>query len=234
VVRMVPGEMALEYIGRSDFQVKLRAFRIELGEIETALARHPQVAHAVACVREDNPGDARLVAYIVAHPGADYTDSGLRAHLNETVPPYMIPQHFVTLEAMPLTPNGKVDRKALPPPFVLGQQDYGFEAPATANEMWLADLWMEALRIPQVGRSDNFFDLGGHSLLCMEVIAKIAAKTGQRISPRVILLNTLEQVAAQIQISEKTPKQNDEPTGIFAKVRAKMTRGNGKVDNVAS
>jgi hypothetical protein len=177
--------------------VKLRGHRIELGEIESVLQRHPAVAESAALVREDVPGDARLVAYVVARGDAQATDSELRAHLRESVPDYMLPQHFVHLEALPLTPSGKVDRKALPPPFVRADVAT-FVAPETAGERLLAAVWREVLGVERVSAHDNFFDIGGHSLLSLAVMSKLFEATGVRLAPNVLLLNSLAQVAAQL------------------------------------
>ncbi|MET0341935.1 MAG: amino acid adenylation domain-containing protein [Polyangiales bacterium] len=203
LVRMLD-DGALEYQRRNDHQVKLRGYRIELGEIEAALAQHPGVAQTVAQVREDTPGDARLVAYVVAKKGDEATDSELRAHLRVSLPDYMLPQHFVTLAALPLTPNGKVDRKALPPPFVRDDAD-AYVAPSTPSELLLARIWSEVLGVSRVSAHDNFFNIGGHSLLSLQVIAKLAQATGQRIGPNVLLLNSLAQVAAQLPGASPAP-----------------------------
>ncbi|RKH33762.1 amino acid adenylation domain-containing protein [Corallococcus praedator] len=188
----------VEYLGRNDSQVKLRGFRIELGEVEAALASHPSLAQAVALVREDRPGDRRLVAYLVSKPGQAYTDTELRKHLRSQLPQYMVPQHFVELEALPLTPNGKVDRKALPPPAGAARPtEDAFVAPRTEMEKQLARIWREVLGIAQVGVHDNFFNIGGHSLLSFQVVMRVQKELGQVLHPRTLLLNTLEQVASQ-------------------------------------
>jgi amino acid adenylation domain-containing protein len=160
---------AIEYLGRVDSQVKVRGFRIELGEVEAALATHPDVARAVALVREENTGDRRLVGYVVPRDGAragDILDS-----LRRSVPDYMVPSALVLLKALPLTPSGKVDRRALPAPGE-ARNDAG-ERPRTATEAELATMWAELLGLPEVGVNDNFFDLGGHSLLAVQLVARI-------------------------------------------------------------
>jgi len=187
---------SLEYLGRNDFQVKIRGYRVELGEIETALAQHPAVGQAVVTARSDMPGGARLVAYFVP-THEDYTASELRKHLRTSLPEYMIPQHFVELETLPLTLNGKVDRKGLPTPFQMPlDPSDSYAAPRTPQEQFVADVWQSTLGTNGIGLNDNFFQLGGHSLLCLQVITQIQRRTGHRLSPRVILLNSLEQVAA--------------------------------------
>ncbi|WP_051300126.1 non-ribosomal peptide synthetase, partial [Methylobacter luteus] len=162
---------SIEFLGRNDFQVKVRGFRIELGEIEARLAEHPQVRETAVLAREDGPGDKRLVAYYTGD--AELTVDSLRAHLAETLPEYMVPVAFVHLEALPLTANGKLDRKALPAPEgdAYGAREY--EAPQGETEQALAAIWVELLKVDQVGRYDNFFELGGHSLLAVSLIARM-------------------------------------------------------------
>jgi amino acid adenylation domain-containing protein len=161
----------IEFLGRADSQIKLRGFRIELGEIETVLARHRDVREAVVVVREDTPGERRLVAYVTAEDG-DPAPADMRALIERTLPHYMLPDAFVVLPHLPLSPNGKVDRRKLPAP----GQDRGqlaFELPCTPIEIAMADVWAAVLAVPQVGRDDNFFDLGGHSLLAAELVGKL-------------------------------------------------------------
>jgi hypothetical protein len=199
VVRLL-ADGSLEYLRRNDSQVKLRGYRIELGEIETMLERHPAVRQAVGLVREDRAGDARLVAYVTKHAGVEATDSELRRYLRAFLPDYMLPQHFVELAELPLTPNGKIDRKALPAPFAPRPDDSHVE-PGTPQEILVAGIWMDALGVSRVSALDNFFAVGGHSLLSLKVIAAIEERTGVRLSPRVLLLNTLAQVAAHLPVT---------------------------------
>ncbi|HEX2207503.1 MAG TPA: amino acid adenylation domain-containing protein, partial [Longimicrobium sp.] len=187
---------ALEFLGRIDFQVKVRGFRIELGEIEAAFADHPAVRQAVAVVREDAPGDARIVAYVVPDGAAPSTDE-LRQMLAKRLPDYMVPSAFVSLEAMPLTPNSKVDRKAMPAPDWSAEADY--EAPRTATEQTLAALWCELLGVEQVGRTDGFFALGGHSLRAARVAARVRGVLGIELPLRAVFEHaTLAELAAEI------------------------------------
>lgn len=184
----------IEYLGRNDNQVKVRGYRIELGEIEATLARHKAITDCAVVVREDKSGDMNIVAYFVPRETEAHTHSDLRRHLRKALPEYMIPQHFVELEKLPQTPNGKVDRKALPAPVPANSVQVTV-APRTDTEQMLADLFKESLQVEHVSVHDNFFNLGGHSLLCLQVIARIEDKTGVRLSPRLMLLNTLEQIA---------------------------------------
>ncbi len=165
----------IEYMGRADHQVKIRGFRIELGEIGSALGKHPKVAESLLMVREDSPSGARLVAYAVPAPGAAITGSELREFLSEKLPAHMVPQAFVILEAMPLTPNGKVNRRALPAPSA-DRSDLGggsYVAPRSELERKIVQVWQEVLGVERVGVHDNYFDLGGHSLLMVEVHEKL-------------------------------------------------------------
>jgi amino acid adenylation domain-containing protein len=162
---------SIEFLGRNDFQVKIRGFRIELGEIEARLAEHPAVRETVVLAREDGPGGKRLVAYYTGD--ADLAVDDLRAHLAEALPEYMVPVAFVHLDALPLNPNGKVDRKALPAPEGDAYAAHGYEAPEGETEQTLAAIWADLLKIEQVGRHDNFFELGGHSLLAVTLIARM-------------------------------------------------------------
>ncbi|AIA70439.1 hypothetical protein EV46_07535 [Pectobacterium atrosepticum] len=166
----------LEYLGRNDFQVKVRGFRIELGEIETRLARCHGVHDAVVIAREDSPGDKRLVAYLLAQPDTVLEPADLRQRLSEGVAEYMIPSAFVTLDAFPLTPNGKLDRKALPAPDQSAMATRGYEAPQGDLEHALAQIWQTLLGVERVGRHDHFFELGGHSLLAVQLNARIRAE----------------------------------------------------------
>ncbi|WP_445234379.1 non-ribosomal peptide synthetase, partial [Duganella rhizosphaerae] len=163
----------IEYLGRNDFQVKLRGFRIELGEIETALVACAGVREAVVAAREDHPGDQRLVAYLLAHDGAMLDAAGLRAALAATLPGYMVPAAFVTLAAYPRTPNGKLDRMALPAPDHSAVATRTYAAPQGPDETVLAAIWGELLGLERIGRHDHFFELGGHSLLALQLMSRI-------------------------------------------------------------
>jgi hypothetical protein len=159
----------LEFLGRLDQQVKLNGYRIELGEIEAQLLHHPDVREAVVLAREDRPGDTRLVAYVVfGTPPGD--GASLRTWLRRSLPDFMVPAVVVTLDRLPMTPNGKVDRRSLPAPSAaLGQAPRPEQRPATLVEEAVAGVWREFLQVAQVSRDANFFDLGGHSLLAVQV-----------------------------------------------------------------
>jgi len=163
----------IEYLGRNDQQVKLRGFRIELGEIEAQLTRNEQVGAAAVLIREDSPGEKRLVAYVRSSKHKAPSVEELRAPLTAILPEYMVPSAFVILEEFPLTPNGKLDRRALPAPELEAYPIRQYEAPQGEVEGALAAIWKEVLRVARVGREDNFFDLGGHSLSAMQVIVRI-------------------------------------------------------------
>src|SRR5438309_4467390 len=174
----------LEYLGRADDQVKIRGFRIELGEIESALLDHPEVAEAVVVAREDEPGRKRLVSYLVAAAGSAVpTIADLRAYLARTLPDYMVPSAFVVLDELPLSPNGKLDRRALPAPEVGAVAGAGYVAPRTDAEWTLAGIWAEVLGVDQVGVEDNFFELGGDSILSIQVVSRARA-AGLDLTPR--------------------------------------------------
>jgi amino acid adenylation domain-containing protein len=164
---------SIEYQGRNDFQVKIRGFRIELGEIEARLAACAGVREAVVLAREDVPGDRRLVAYLVAEDGDTLDAAALRTALAGVLADYMVPSAFVTLDSLPLTANGKLDRRALPAPDQSALLTRPYEAPVGAIETALADIWQDLLGVERVGRHDHFFELGGHSLLVVQLIVRI-------------------------------------------------------------
>ncbi|MEH1866379.1 MAG: amino acid adenylation domain-containing protein [Nostoc sp.] len=163
----------LEYLGRIDNQVKIRGFRIELGEIEALLASHPAVWESVVIVREDEPGDKRLVAYVVPQVEKSPTVAEVRQFLKDKLPEYMMPSALVLLESLPLTPNGKVDHRALPKPELDSTLRELYVAPRTPTEEILVQIWAQVLKVEQVGIHDNFFELGGHSLLATQLVSRI-------------------------------------------------------------
>lgn len=169
---------SIEYLGRIDSQVKLRGYRIEPGEIETVIRERTDVQACVAMVREDQPGDKRLVAYYVG-PGLSQRD--LREGVKKELPDYMLPSIFVELESLPLTPSGKIDRGALPQPSGERQENEPYLAPRTPVERQLVDIWQEVLKVDPVGIHDNFFELGGHSLMATQVVSRIGSALNLRL-----------------------------------------------------
>ena len=173
----------LIHVGREDFQVKIRGHRVEVGEIETALLDQPGVKEAVVVAYEDPRGEKRLAAYLVASQEATPSPGELRHSLAVKLPDYMLPTAFVFLDALPLTPTGKVDRRALPAPEGLRPElEAAYVAPRTEVERSIATVWQEVLHIEKVGLHDNFFDLGGHSLLLAQVYSKLQEVFGKDIS----------------------------------------------------
>lgn len=195
----------IEFLGRIDHQVKIRGFPIELGEIEAVLSQHPAVRTALVAVREDQPGRRRLAAYILAEdPGNAPAADELRAFLQERLPEYMVPAAFVVLATFPLTPSGKVDRKALPAPSdTLDNREEGFLAPRDAVERQLAEIWEELLEVKPVGVRDNFFELGGHSLLAVRLFARIDKQFGKRLPLATLFKGaTIEHLASLVRQME--------------------------------
>ncbi len=185
----------LQYLGRIDDQVKIRGFRIELGEIETVLRQHPQVCQAIVIAREDIPGQKRLVAYIVPQQPQPSTDQ-LRHFLSQKLPNYLVPSAFVLLAALPMTANRKVDYRALPIPDRSQRSEDRFVAPRTPTEERLAAIWSEILRLEQVGIHDNYFELGGDSILSIQLISR-ANQAGIQIAPKQLFkYQTIAELAA--------------------------------------
>ncbi len=202
----------LEYIGRNDSQVKVRGYRIELGEIEAQLTHHSRVKEAVVLAREDVPGEKRLVAYLTQRTPQQDTEQNapslrieeLRVHLKAVLPEYMIPSSFVLLEHLPLTANGKVDRRALPAPQSRHEEMAQYVPPRTELERRLAEIFAQVLQLEQVGIHDNFFKLGGHSLLATRVISRIRDVFTVDLPLRVLFdTPTLEALAERIQAEQK-------------------------------
>jgi natural product biosynthesis luciferase-like monooxygenase protein len=228
LARYLP-EGRLLYLGRSDQQIKLRGYRIELGEIETALRQDPQIRQAVVVVREDDPGDARLVAYVVREQGNTGTGEptedlalDLRSFLLDRLPEYMIPSAFVPLDELPLTPNGKIDRRALPRPDT--QQPTSEEryvAPRSALESVIANTWAKILGVERIGVHDNFFLLGGHSLLAIKIAAQLG-KTFQMQLPvrRLFEQPTVAALAQVIVAQESRPGQSEKIAQLIQRIKA--------------
>ncbi|HEX2202007.1 MAG TPA: amino acid adenylation domain-containing protein [Longimicrobium sp.] len=190
----------LEFLGRMDGQVKIRGYRIEPGEVEAALSALPDVQETVVVAREDVPGDRRLVAYLTPRGGRAPAAAELREALRRTLPEFMVPSAFVVLPSLPLTTSGKVDKKALPAP---AAERAGFAKPETDTEVELAGIWTELLGVARVGRHDNFFDLGGHSLSAMRLVTRLRETTGIDIPlARVFEAPTLAMLAGVVDAAE--------------------------------
>jgi amino acid adenylation domain-containing protein len=189
----------LEFLGRADAQVKVRGHRIEPGEVEAALESHPAVRQAVATVREDAAGQARLVAYLVAEDGQSLRPAELRAHVGGRLPEYMVPSAVVVLETFPLTPSGKVDRRALPEPDASAGESEGYAAPETPTEEILAGIFAQVLGVERIGALDDFFALGGHSLLATRVVSRVRGALGLDLPLREVFeASTVRGLAARV------------------------------------
>ncbi len=212
---------SVQYLGRLDNQVKVRGFRIELGEIETQLAAHPAVAAAVASTHEQRSGESELVAYIVPS-GQAPAGTELRRFLEQKLPAYMVPSTFVTLDAFPLTPNAKVDRKALPRPEAWGTEPVTeYVAPGTELERRLTELWGELLQRDRIGLQDNFFDLGGHSLLAARLIGRIHSELEVRLPLRALFeAPTIGGLAERIE-SMQVEETGEEPPPLVPVARVR-------------
>jgi hypothetical protein len=214
-------------LGRTDFQVKLRGFRIELGDIEAALNDHPDVAEALSGVRERSPGDPRLVAYVAMKAEGGFNAGELRRHLRGLLPGYMIPQHYIALEALPRLPNGKLDRRALPDPFGQGD-DRPLKSPLqTPAERYVAAIWSEVLGNGDIGRDDRFFDVGGHSLLAVQIVSRIGRETGQRLPMRSLMMESLRVIAGRL-------SEADLPANEIAAVPAAEARSDAMSSDAAA
>jgi amino acid adenylation domain-containing protein len=200
----------IEFLGRVDHQVKIRGFRIELGEIEAALDQHPAVREAVVLAPEDAPGERRLVAYVVAEHESRPTANELRSYLKEKLPEHMVPAVFVLLDALPLMPSGKVDRRALPAPDLTRPElEKAFVAPRDDLELQLAQIWEEVLGIRPVGVRDNFFELGGHSLLAVRLFALIEKRLGRKLPLTTVFQGaTVEHLASVLRQQAKPGSQS--------------------------
>ncbi len=197
----------IEFLGRQDFQVKIRGFRIELGEIEARLSSHAGVREAVVLARDDEPGEKRLVGYYTSANGEPIAVEALRAHLSAALPEYMVPAAYVRLDELPLTSNGKLDRKALPAPDAAAYAASGYEAPIGEVETRLAGIWAELLKLPRVGRSDNFFELGGHSLAALRVVARVKSTFGVEVGVAALFVApTIKEFALRVARTETPPE----------------------------
>ncbi|MCJ8279751.1 MAG: phosphopantetheine-binding protein, partial [Rivularia sp. ALOHA_DT_140] len=213
LVRYLP-DGNLEYLGRIDYQVKLRGFRIELGEIESILMEYPGIKQAVVTLYK-NHDDEKLIAYLVT--SSEISQSNLQQFLQGKLPAYMIPSNYMMLEEFPLTPNRKIDRKALPIPDNIRPELDNFVIPKTKIEQEIAQIWQEVLQIDKIGIHDNFFDLGGHSLLMVKVHSKLREKFSHDVSlvemfryPTISALVTYFSDASNKQHSDNSSSRNEQ------------------------
>ena len=198
----------IEFLKRMDQQVKVRGFRVELGEIESTLNQYRAVMESIVVDRKDSSGDIRLIAYFVPEVGVEPTSLELLTFLQEKLPSYMLPSAFMAIKEIPLTPNGKVDRRALPAPEQIEVSTAGFIAPRTEMEQLVAEIWCEILGITQVGADSNFFDLGGHSLLATRVMNRIRERCGVELPLRVLFeFPTVVSLAAKL--DDARPKETE-------------------------
>jgi amino acid adenylation domain-containing protein len=212
----------LEYLGRLDNQVKVRGFRIEPGEVEAALLRHPAVAQAAVVAREGSPAGKKLVAYVVPAPGAEPSASTLRDHLAVSLPKYMVPAAYVVLETLPLMPSGKLDRQALPEPEGARLAPWGTHmAPRSPTEVKMAAIWAEVLQLPQVGIHDDFFDLGGHSLMALRLFGLIRERFRTNLPLASLFLRP---TIAQLSELVDTPPDRGPSESSPAPMRARWSR----------
>jgi acyl carrier protein len=187
----------LEFLGRVDHQIKIRGHRIEPGEVESRLAAHPQVAEACVLARRLDDGSHQLVAYVVATNG---DPSELRTYLAETLPEFMLPSFFVFLDRLPLSTNGKVDRRSLPEPDVAAIRSKCHTNPRNPTEQLLAEIWSELLGVDDIGVEDNFFELGGHSLLAIQLRTRIRSAFDVEIPlTELMTATTIERLAARVE-----------------------------------
>lgn len=212
----------IEFLGRIDDQVKIRGFRIELGEIESVLAQNPAVRQAIVVVRQDSPGEKRLVAYVVPHAEQTLTTTDLLSLLKSKLPEYMLPSAFVFLDALPLTPNGKVDRRALPEPGAeRAELKEAYVAPRTAVQKKLADIWTEVLKLERLGIHDNFFDIGGHSLKATQVMSRVRAVFEMDVPLRTLFEKpTVEELALVVMERQAERVAGEEVSSILAEVES--------------
>ena len=205
---------AIEYLGRTDNQIKIRGFRVEPGEIEAVLNQHPGIMNSVVATRENDNGEKRLVGYTIQKPGVVLSSSELRTYLLGKLPEHMIPAAFITLDALPLTPNGKLDQQALPPPdSSLPKLDGSYIPPRTQREILLVQIWSEVLGVKRVGIDDNFFELGGDSILSIKIIAR-ANRAGMKLLPRHLFQHpTVAGLAAVAGTAPATVSEQGEVSG---------------------
>jgi acyl carrier protein len=217
----------IEFLGRGDNQVKIRGLRIELGEVEAALMEHESVHRAAVLVREDGAANDLIVAYVVPADGRSVAHSEIRRHLKTRLPDYMVPPVFVVLDALPLTANGKLDQRALPPfdPAFPRNPD-GYVAPRSELEEKLARIWAKLLKTERIGIFDNFFELGGHSLLAAQVIARIRKYVGVEIPVRTLFeeptVSALAEAVDKARAAGISPRAPIVPRGSAGRTREQL------------
>ncbi|MFQ4144472.1 non-ribosomal peptide synthetase [Chlorogloeopsis sp. ULAP02] len=222
----------IEYVGRIDFQVKIRGFRIELGEIEAVLSQHPKLQQTAVIAREDTPDEKQIVAYVVPIPASVPTTSELRNFLKERFPGYMMPSAFVILDSLPLTPNGKINRQVLPPPDILCPElADSYVMPQTELERTIATIWQQTLNIEKVGIHDNFFDIGGDSLLMLKVHSQLSQTFPKELSMLDLLkyttINSLAQYLHQSEdaaMERKIDRRPEKLTSGKAKLKQRLQK----------
>ncbi|HJP95206.1 MAG TPA: amino acid adenylation domain-containing protein [Pyrinomonadaceae bacterium] len=225
----------IEYLGRIDQQVKIRGFRVEPGEIEATLNEHPAVRESVVVAREEATGDKRLVAYVVTKDGEQFSAETLRDHLRERLPDYMLPAVFVEMKALPLTLNGKIDRRALPSPDGIAvRPKKSFEAPRTETEQTLADIWSEVLGIKPVGVNDNFFEMGGDSILSIQIVAR-AKEAGIYLTPKQLFqhqtISKLSQLTSTLPEARESTSEELGPVKLDQRQLEKLTKLGAEIED---
>jgi aryl carrier-like protein len=225
----------IEYLGRIDQQVKIRGFRVEPGEIEATLNEHSAVRESVVVAQEEATGDKRLVAYVVARDGEPFSAEDLRNHLQQTLPDYMLPAVFVEMKALPLTLNGKIDRRALPTPKeVAVRPKKSFEAPRGETEQILADIWSEVLGIKPVGINDNFFEMGGDSILSIQIVVR-AKEAGIYLTPKQLFqhqtIAELAQLTGTLPEARESTSEEPGPVKLDQQQLEKLAKFGGEIED---
>ena len=202
----------LEHLGRLDDQVKVRGYRIELGEIETVLSDHPDVRQAAVRLHQAGPDDVRILAYFVPSKSGLAATSALRKHMRSRLPDYMIPQSFLPIESLPLTPNGKIDRKRLPLPKITKNRQTVPETLSDPIEIAIAEIWTALINPSRpIGRSDRFFEMGGHSLLALQALRQMESRTGIKMDLRAIFQETLGEISTRCRAQDVQPYTTPPP-----------------------
>jgi amino acid adenylation domain-containing protein len=220
LARHLPGGK-MDFLGRVDYQVKIRGFRVELGEIEATLTQHPDVRRAVVVVREGEASEKRMVAYVVLKPGSPLMTGDLRRFILRMLPDYMLPSTFMILDSLPLLPNGKIDRTALPTPEAGAESDDSYVGPRNVVEQVLADIWIEVLGLERVSIHDPFFELGGHSLLAIQLTSQLRDTFQLDLPPGVLFeASTVAKLAEVMVANEAQPGQLERIAAIIQKIKS--------------